>query len=96
MPTNYLKCDSEYTLLFKRHYQEIITFTKDALNWSKMTVKTYTLLQVLFQINAGLLNFLFNKAYWEMYNFPPKYEASVQNGQYFFSEHQISIRMITF
>ena len=43
------------------------TYDKDALNWSKVTVKTFIMLQkILFQINAVLLNFLFIKESWEI------------------------------
>ncbi len=42
-------------------------FCKDALNWSKVTVKTFIMLQkFLFQINAVLLNFLFIKVSWKI------------------------------
>jgi len=34
-------------------------FNNDALNQSKVTVKTFMLQNIIFQINADLLNFLF-------------------------------------
>ncbi len=48
----------------------VLLFSKGARNWSKVTVKTFILLQkkkktFLFQINAVLLNFLFIKESWK-------------------------------
>jgi len=43
-------------------FKEILLLKKIVLNWSKVTVKSFTLLQnILFQINAVLLNVLFIK-----------------------------------
>jgi len=47
-----------------------LLFSKDALNWSKVTVKdiyyvTKCYKSFLFQINAVLFNLLFNKALWK-------------------------------
>ncbi len=52
-------------------------FIKDALNWSKMTVKT-CYKGFLFQINAGILIFLFICESWKIniWWFPPKYCAA--------------------
>jgi len=39
-----------------------LLFTKDAFNCSKVTVKTFIMLQkIVFQINAVLLNFFFHQ-----------------------------------
>ncbi len=40
----------------------LLLFGNDAFNWSKVTAKTFIMVQkILFQINADLLSFLFIK-----------------------------------
>ncbi len=44
-----------------------LLFSRDALDWSKMTVKTFIMLQkIISQINAALLNFLFICESWKI------------------------------
>ncbi len=53
-----------FTLLCRRFLKKLILiFNKDALNWSKVTIKAFVVLQFLFEINAVLLNFLFIKEF---------------------------------
>jgi len=52
----------------------IILFSKKALKWSNLTVKTFTMLQKTY-IKAVLLNFVFIKEFWKKKAplFPQKY-----------------------
>ncbi len=46
---------------------KILLFSKNALNWSIVAVKTFIMLQkILFQINSVLLNFLFTARSWKI------------------------------
>ncbi len=52
----------------------ILLFSKDALNWSKVTIKgIYNIKKISIQINNVLLNFLFVKESWKIYQFSQKY-----------------------
>ncbi len=47
----------------------ILLFSKDTLNWSKVTKEIYTATKYLFEINAVIDNFLFFKESWNKSGF---------------------------
>ncbi len=54
-----------YTLQLKLKKKLILLFREDALNSSKVTLKTFIMLQrFIFQINAVLLKFIKKKYYY--------------------------------
>ena len=73
----------------------ILLFSKNALNWSKVTVKTFIMLQkIIFQINAVLLNFLFIKESWKKKNIVHKYFVQLYTINVSWAANQ-HIRMIS-